>query len=380
MRSPRSGTACCSAVSWVVRAGEPLAVAGGPQTGASNGGLKSASGPGVALDPAQLSPGGPRGALSARSWSGARSFQRWRGCLAGRLGRLAPGQHDAWARTGPRLVLRRSCSGGTGPSGAPPRLAEQCLAVLITAGSCDSARLRLREALLVPLSLPGGGGLNGLFAKLLDPWSARRAGHLQRGSCSTYACFKGGPPMGRPATAGSARWHPPGSPQRTNRKLRALACTCAQACPHRSVQTELRPPRRRSAARDGATGRGSRLILVLAGGRLPESSWSGCWGLGAGSQLSLQLGPFSAAGLFCLGLARRRLYVSWRCGAGLLLPSSFYASRLRAGALWLVAPCSGPLSGGAHLPLGMAESGMVFAGGLAGVWLILSLSGAPIPT
>jgi len=73
--------------------------------------------------------------------------------------------------------------------------------------------------------------------------------------------------LGGLATA-AARLDPPAHLE-DNRNC-VLLPTCAQL-PHRlRAKLRLRPSRRRSAARDGCHRRGAGLILVLAGGRLPE--------------------------------------------------------------------------------------------------------------
>jgi polyferredoxin len=81
------------------------------------------------------------------------------------------------------------------------------------------------------------GGMNGLFAKLSILELRAQVG-VCSGNCSSYACFKGGPAEGEGlATAGCPLGTHPAH-LRDNRNC-VLCLTCAQACPHRSVQLEL---------------------------------------------------------------------------------------------------------------------------------------------
>jgi polyferredoxin len=137
-----------------------------------------------------------------------------------------------------------------------------CLLLLITAGAVIGS-LRFEKRFWCRHLCPVGG-MNGLFAKLAISELRAQSG-ICSGSCSSYACFKGGPAEGEGIAT-------PGCPLGThpahlddNRNC-VLCMSCAQACPHRSVQLRLRPPAadlqremRPPAAEAG-------LILVLAGG------------------------------------------------------------------------------------------------------------------
>jgi NAD-dependent dihydropyrimidine dehydrogenase PreA subunit len=93
------------------------------------------------------------------------------------------------------------------------------------------------------------GGMNGLFAKLSILELRAQAGTCS-GSCTTYACFKGGPADGEGlATAGCPLGTHPAH-LADNRNC-VLCLTCVQACPHRSVQLSLRPPARSEERRVG---------------------------------------------------------------------------------------------------------------------------------
>jgi NAD-dependent dihydropyrimidine dehydrogenase PreA subunit len=82
--------------------------------------------------------------------------------------------------------------------------------------------------------------MNGLYAKL--SMTELRA---QQGTCSaectTYQCYKGGPAKGEgQETAGCPIYSHPAQLEE-NRDC-VLCMTCLKACPHRSVEVNLRPP------------------------------------------------------------------------------------------------------------------------------------------
>jgi polyferredoxin len=108
------------------------------------------------------------------------------------------------------------------------------------------------------------GGMNGLFAKLALSELRAQTGTCS-GSCHSYACFKGGPAEGEGlASAGCPLGTHPAHLE-DNRNC-VLCLTCAQACPHRSVQLRLRPPAADLQREMRPPGGESGLILVLAGG------------------------------------------------------------------------------------------------------------------
>ncbi len=113
-----------------------------------------------------------------------------------------------------------------------------CLLLLITAGAMIFSAIFERRfwcRYLCPI-----GGMNGLFAKL--SLTELRA---QQGTCSaectTYQCYKGGPQKGEGmATEGCPLYSHPA--QLEDNRDCVLCMTCLKACPHRSVEFNLRPP------------------------------------------------------------------------------------------------------------------------------------------
>jgi transcriptional regulator with AAA-type ATPase domain/NAD-dependent dihydropyrimidine dehydrogenase PreA subunit len=113
-----------------------------------------------------------------------------------------------------------------------------CLLLLITAGAMIFSTIFERRfwcRYLCPI-----GGMNGLFAKL--SMTELRA---QQGTCSaectTYQCYKGGPEKGEGmATNGCPLYSHPA--QLEDNRDCVLCMTCLKACPHRSVEFNLRPP------------------------------------------------------------------------------------------------------------------------------------------
>jgi transcriptional regulator with AAA-type ATPase domain/NAD-dependent dihydropyrimidine dehydrogenase PreA subunit len=113
-----------------------------------------------------------------------------------------------------------------------------CLLLLITAGAMIFSALFERRfwcRYLCPI-----GGMNGMFAKL--SMTELRA---QQGTCSaectTYQCYKGGPAKGEgQETNGCPLYSHPA--QLVDNRDCVLCMTCLKACPHRSVELNLRPP------------------------------------------------------------------------------------------------------------------------------------------
>ncbi len=112
------------------------------------------------------------------------------------------------------------------------------LLLLITAGAVIFSQLFERRfwcRYLCPI-----GGMNGLFAKLsITELRARRG--VCSASCSTYQCYKGGPACGEGQdTLGCPVYSHPA--QLTDNRNCVLCMTCLKACPHRSIEVNLRPP------------------------------------------------------------------------------------------------------------------------------------------
>ena len=113
-----------------------------------------------------------------------------------------------------------------------------CLLLVITAGAVIGS-LRFEKRFWCRYLCPVGG-INGLFAKLSVVELRAQVGTCS-GSYSSYACFKGGAADGEGLeTAGCPLGTHPAH-LHDNRNC-VLCLTCAQACPHRSVQLALRPP------------------------------------------------------------------------------------------------------------------------------------------
>jgi transcriptional regulator with AAA-type ATPase domain/NAD-dependent dihydropyrimidine dehydrogenase PreA subunit len=113
-----------------------------------------------------------------------------------------------------------------------------CLLLLITAGAIICSAIFERRfwcRYLCPI-----GGMNGMFAKL--SMTELRA---QQGTCSaectTYQCYKGGPQKGEGLETNGCPLYSHPAQLNDNRDC-VLCMTCLKACPHRSVEVNLRPP------------------------------------------------------------------------------------------------------------------------------------------
>ncbi|MDY6940377.1 MAG: sigma 54-interacting transcriptional regulator [Cyanobacteriota bacterium] len=113
-----------------------------------------------------------------------------------------------------------------------------CLLLLITAGAVIFSAIFERRfwcRYLCPI-----GGMNGLFAKL-SMTELRAQKGICSAECSTYQCYKGGPQKGEgQETLGCPLYSHPA--QLEDNRDCVLCMTCLKACPHRSVQFNLRPP------------------------------------------------------------------------------------------------------------------------------------------
>lgn len=144
------------------------------------------------------------------------------------------------------------------------------LLLLITAGAIICSLFferRLWCRYLCPI-----GGMNGLYAKL-----AMIELRAQQGTCSaectTYQCYKGGPEKGEGMeTEGCPLYSHPA--QLEDNKDCVLCMTCLKACPHRSVELNLRPPAIELWTTHVPRSSEIALLLLLLGGiylhRLPE--------------------------------------------------------------------------------------------------------------
>ena len=218
-----------------------------------------------------------------------------------------------------------------------------CLLLLITAGAVISSTVfekRFWCRYLCPV-----GGMNGLFAKLSILELRAEVGTCS-GSCSSYACFKGGPADGEGlATEGCPLGTHPA--HLSDNRNCVLCMTCTQACPNRSVQLRLRPPaadlQRNMQAPDGERG----LILVLAGG-LCLHNWQRLIGWLPLAPSSLHEGPLLAR------LSFAALALALPAAAGLWLKRRWLYAGLPL--LWALLLAR-------HLPIGMAEAGTVLPDG-----------------
>ena len=304
--------------------------------------------------------------LVGRLWCSFCPFMVW-GEIVQRLGRALGWQPASWPR-------------GNTDAWAAPALAAGFAAILLWEELADlenSARLSSALLLLITAGAVLGsllfekrfwcrylcpvGGMNGLFAKLSILELRAQPGTCS-GSCSSYACFKGGAAEGEGlATAGCPLGTHPAH-LADNRNC-VLCLTCAQACPHRSVQLSVRPPaadlQREMAPPAGEAG----LILVLAGG-VCLKFWDRLLGDLPLAPASLQHGAFLPRLAFaCLALAMPSLLflaLRWSLSPRLL-------SQLRLG-LYGLLPLLWALLLARHLPLGMAEAGLVLPVTAAGLW------------
>lgn len=170
-----------------------------------------------------------------------------------------------------------------------------CLLLLITAGAIICSQIFERRfwcRYLCPI-----GGMNGLFAKLSMTELRAQQGTCSA-ECSTYQCYKGGPEKGEgQETTGCPLYSHPA--QLEDNRDCVLCMTCLQACPHRSVEFNLRPPGIELWTTHTPRIYEAALLLLLLGGiflhRLPElQTWIG---------LDLHLQQFSVHALVsCLVL------------------------------------------------------------------------------
>ena len=144
------------------------------------------------------------------------------------------------------------------------------LLLLITAGAVIFSLIFERRfwcRYLCPI-----GGMNGLFAKLSIVELRAQQGTCAA-ECTTYHCYKGGVGFGEGATTNGCPIysHPA---QLTDNKDCVLCMTCLKACPHRSVELNLRPPGIELWTTHIPHGYEVALLFLLLGGvylhRLPE--------------------------------------------------------------------------------------------------------------
>ncbi|PPS43266.1 cyclic nucleotide-binding domain-containing protein [Chroococcidiopsis sp. TS-821] len=113
-----------------------------------------------------------------------------------------------------------------------------CLLLLITAGAMIFSAIFERRfwcRYLCPI-----GGMNGLFAKLSMIELRAQQGTCSA-ECTTYQCYKGGPQKGEGMETNGCPLYSHPAQLEDNRDC-VLCMTCLKACPHRSVEVNLRPP------------------------------------------------------------------------------------------------------------------------------------------
>jgi transcriptional regulator with AAA-type ATPase domain/NAD-dependent dihydropyrimidine dehydrogenase PreA subunit len=144
------------------------------------------------------------------------------------------------------------------------------LLLLITAGAVICSVLFERRfwcRYLCPI-----GGMNGLYAKLAVTELRAQQGTCSA-ECTTYQCYKGGPAKGEgQETEGCPLYSHPA--QLVDNRDCVLCMTCLKACPHRSVEFNLRPPGIELWTTHTPRAHEVALLLLLLGGiflhRLPE--------------------------------------------------------------------------------------------------------------
>lgn len=113
-----------------------------------------------------------------------------------------------------------------------------CLLLLITAGAMICSAIFERRfwcRYLCPI-----GGMNGMFAKL-SMTELRAQQGICGAECTTYQCYKGGPQKGEGLETDGCPLYSHPAQLEDNRDC-VLCMTCLKACPHRSVEFNLRPP------------------------------------------------------------------------------------------------------------------------------------------
>ena len=214
-----------------------------------------------------------------------------------------------------------------------------CLLLVITGGAVVGSLLfekRFWCRYLCPV-----GGMNGLMAKLSVLELRAEAGTCS-GSCSSYACFKGGPAEGEGLATGGCPLGTHPAHLEDNRNC-VLCLTCVQACPHRSVKLRLRPPAA-DLQKGMAVPFGERLLLLVLLGGVALHHWQGWLGWLPWAPESLQAGPLLPR--FGVGLIALLLPV---------LVAGWWPKPLLYGLLPLV----WALMLSRYLPLGMVEAGQL---------------------
>ncbi len=154
------------------------------------------------------------------------------------------------------------------------------LLLLITAGAIICSLIFERRywcRYLCPI-----GGMNGLFAKLSMIELRAQQGTCSA-ECTTYQCYKGGVKKGEGLETNGCPLYSHPAQLQDNRDC-VLCMTCLKACPHRSVELNLRPPAIELWTTHVPRTYEVALLLLLLGGaflhRLPEIQTAIAWQFG----------------------------------------------------------------------------------------------------
>ena len=197
--------------------------------------------------------------------------------------------------------------------------------------------------------------MNGLFAKLSVLELRAEVGTCS-GSCNSYSCFKGGPAEGEGmATEGCPLGTHPAH-LKDNRNC-VLCMTCAQACPHRSVQLAVRPPAA-DIQREMQLPRGEPALLLVLAGDVCLHQANRLLGWIPGTPESVLEGPLLPRLL--LAISALSIPALLYCLASV----AFSRERIRR-TLYGLLPLVWALLLARHLPLGMSEAGQLLPVSLA---------------
>ncbi|PZO44586.1 MAG: AAA family ATPase [Pseudanabaena frigida] len=151
------------------------------------------------------------------------------------------------------------------------------LLLLITAGAIICSLIFERRywcRYLCPI-----GGMNGMFAKLSMIELRAQQGTCSA-ECTTYQCYKGGVKKGEGLETNGCPLYSHPAQLQDNRDC-VLCMTCLKACPHRSVELNLRPPAIELWTTHVPRTYEVALLLLLLGGaflhRLPEIQTAIAW-------------------------------------------------------------------------------------------------------
>lgn len=240
------------------------------------------------------------------------------------------------------------------------------LLLLITAGAVICSQLFERRfwcRYLCPI-----GGMNGLFAKLSMTELRAQQGTCTA-ECNTYQCYKGGPAKGEgQQTDGCPLYSHPA--QLTDNRDCVLCMTCLKACPHRSVEFNLRPPGIELWTTHQPRSYEVALLLLLLGGvflhRLPE--------IAVQLDLNLPLNQFwPHAGVSVAVLVGAAIIPLWGHGLLRLIRQGKQRPFIELAYGYLPLVLGGTLAH--YLQMGLSEAGQI----LPVAWATIGLKGSSLP-